>query len=72
MNRSQVSTIDRIAKDLVELYTQQVDTLRQGTLAGLPEGELKKYSDRKRRARELRTALRTIRSRRIEARPWAL
>jgi hypothetical protein len=58
MNLSQISTMDRIAKELFELYIKQVDTLRQGTLAGLPEGELKKYSDRKRRARELRTTLR--------------
>jgi hypothetical protein len=71
MNETQVSTIARMAKELLELYARQVNTLRQGTLANLPEGELKRYSDRKRRARDLYAALTTLRVRRIEARPWA-
>jgi hypothetical protein len=65
------SKLDGIAKKLRELYQQQVDTLRQGTLAGLADGELKQYSDRKRQTRALHAALKTLRSRRIEARSWS-
>jgi hypothetical protein len=62
MSESRVRGIERIAKRLCELYTQQVDTLRQGTLTSLAEGELKQYSDRKRLAGELHTALKKLAS----------
>ena len=40
------------ANELCDLYQQQVDTLQQGTLSGLAEGELKQYSERKRQVGE--------------------
>jgi hypothetical protein len=57
-------SIDRIAKDLRQLYQEQVDTLQQGTLTGLAAGELKQYSERKRKTCELRAELRTWQFRR--------
>jgi hypothetical protein len=62
-NASRSRTVHRIANELCDLYQQQVDTLQQGTLAGLAEGELKQYSDRKRQVRELHMALKTLRPR---------
>ncbi len=49
--------IYRIANELCELYQRQIDTLQQGTLAGLPEAKLKSYRERQRRIRELQVAL---------------
>jgi hypothetical protein len=34
---------DQIAKDLRQLYEEQMDTLQEGTLTHVPEGELKQY-----------------------------
>lgn len=56
-------SIHEIANELCDLYQQQVDTLQQGTLVGLAEGELKQYSDRKRQVCELQVALKTLRPR---------
>jgi hypothetical protein len=64
------SRLTSIARRLCELYQKQVDTLQQGTLTGLADGELKRYSERKRQTRALHVALKTLRSRRIEAKPW--
>ena len=55
--------VGRIAKELCQVYQQQVDTLQEGTLTDLAEGELKRYSDRKQQARELRVALVNLRPR---------
>jgi hypothetical protein len=60
MNESRLRSIDRIARKLCELYQQQVDTLQQGTLAGLADGELKQYSRRRRQTRELHMALNNL------------
>jgi hypothetical protein len=60
MNETRIGSI---AKKLLELYQKQVETLQQGTLAGLAEGELKRYSDRKRQVRELHMVLKTLRPR---------
>jgi hypothetical protein len=46
MNENAVRTslnISQIANELCELYQLQIDTLQQGTLAGLAETELKQY-----------------------------
>ncbi len=43
--------------------SDEVDTLRQGTLAGMAEGDLKQYSDRKRQVRELQMVLKHLRTR---------
>jgi hypothetical protein len=64
------SRLTSIAKRLCELYQKQVDTLQQGTLTGLADGELKQYSERKRQTRELHVALKNLRSRHIEAKRW--
>jgi len=64
------SRLTSIARRLCELYQKQVDTLQQGTLTGLADGELKRYSERKRQTCALHVALKTLRSRRIEAKPW--
>jgi len=55
--------IHEIANELCNLYQHQVDTLQQGTLVGLAEGELRQYSDRKQQVRELHMALKTLRLR---------
>jgi hypothetical protein len=55
--------INEIANELCSLYQQQVDTLQQGTLVGLAEGELKQYSQRKQQVHELHMALKTLRLR---------
>jgi hypothetical protein len=60
-NASRSRRIHKIANALCDLYQQQVDTLQQGTLAGLAQGELKGYSDRWRQVRELHMALKTLR-----------
>jgi hypothetical protein len=60
--------VGRIAKELCQLYQQQIETLQEGTLTDLGEGELKRYSDRKRRARELRVALVNLRTQSSENR----
>ncbi len=67
MNESRLTSI---AKRLCELYQKQVETLQHGTLTHLAEGELKRYSERKRQTRDLHTTLNNLRSRRIEAKPW--
>jgi hypothetical protein len=67
MNESRLTSI---AKRLLELCQKQVETLQQGTLTGLADGELKRYSERKQQALELHIALKTLRSRRADARPW--
>jgi hypothetical protein len=55
--------VSRIAKELCQLYQQQIDTLQEGTLTDLAEGELKQYSERKRKTTELQATLKTLRVR---------
>lgn len=62
-NASRPHRIHQVANELCNLYQQQVDTLQQGTLAGLAEAELKQYSEVKRKTRELQAALKTLRPR---------
>ena len=46
-NARRSRTVHQIANELCDLYQQQVDTLQQGTLAGLAEGGLKKVLRKK-------------------------
>jgi hypothetical protein len=46
-----------IANELCERYQRQIDTLQQGTLAGLPRAEIKQYEARKRRIADLQAEL---------------
>jgi hypothetical protein len=49
--------ISQIANELCELYQMQIDTLQQGTLAGLAQAELKLYRERQEQIRELKKVL---------------
>ena len=60
MNENPVGTrpnISQIANELCELYQLQIDTLQQGTLAGLAQAELKLYRERQEQIRELTSCL---------------
>jgi hypothetical protein len=48
-----------IANKLGELYQWQINTLQHGTLAGLPQAEIKQYEARKRRIADLQAELKT-------------
>jgi hypothetical protein len=46
-----------VAKRLCQLYQEQVDALQYGTIAGLPERDLKQYVERRRQIGELQAEL---------------
>jgi hypothetical protein len=50
-------SIYRVADELCEMYQQQIDTLRGGTLSGLPEAEVKRYGEKRRRIADLQAEL---------------
>lgn len=52
-------SIYRVAYELCELYQQQIDTLRGGTLVGLPDAEVSRYEEKRRRIAALQTELRS-------------
>jgi hypothetical protein len=52
-------SIYRVADELCELYQQQIDTLRGGTLASLPEAEVTRYEDKRRQIADLQVELKT-------------
>jgi hypothetical protein len=54
---SGLRSIYLVGNELCELYQQQIDTLQQGTLAGLPQAVFKLYEERRRRIAELQREL---------------